>query len=251
MPVAMVIDPGGPGLLGATRRDVADATRAAGEWLAEAGYAVEEVTVPTIGEAASLWWKLALAELKLGLRQEVQRVGSQHSKVFFELMFAVHEEEFGQVDLGQFLAGQARCGTLRRQVSEFMSTYPLLLTPVTGEPPFRTGEDVQSIGRVAEMMAYSWSAMAIPVLRLPALGIASTLSDGAPVGVQIVGRPFEEDLVLEVGEVIETRSGIVTPIDPRIGDLDASNNHPTSAPPARLAADPVVSSREINSDGRR
>ena len=212
--IALVTDPGGTGLAGATRDDVAEATRTAGQWLLEAGYSVEEIDMPELGEAASLWWKLALAELDLGLRPEVQRVGSEHSKVFFELMFAVHRQEFGEVALPQFLAGQARAGALRRRVSELMAEDPLILTPTAGEPPFRMGEDVESVERVAEMMAFSWPAMSVPVLRLPALGIAATRGDGAPIGVQLIGRPFEDDLVLSVGEVIEARSGLTTPIDP-------------------------------------
>jgi len=212
--VAMVTDPGGAGLAGGTRPDVVEATRLAGAWLRDAGYVVEEVSLPELGEAASLWWRLALAELALGLRAEVQRVGSEHSKVFFELMFAVHEQEFGTVGLPDFLAGQARSGALRRRISEFMVDYPLLLTPVAGESPFRMGEDIESVERVAEMMAMSWPAMAVPVLRLPALGLAATRGTGAPIGVQLVGRPYCEDLVLEVGEVIEARSGVVTPVDP-------------------------------------
>jgi amidase len=213
--VAMVIDPGGPGLAGRTGTEAAEATRAAGEWLRQAGYEVDEVPLPELGEAASLWWKLALAELALGLRAEVQRAGSEHSKAFFELMFTVHESAFGPVDLAQFLAGQARSGALRRRVSEFMVDYPLLLTPMAGEPPFPLGADIESVDRVAEMMAFAWPSMSVPVLRLPALGLAATLGDGVPLGVQLVGRPFTEDLVLQVGEVIEARSGIVTPLEPR------------------------------------
>lgn len=210
--VAMVLDPGGPGLAGRTGAEAEAATRAAADWLRGAGHEVEEVALPELGEAASLWWKLALAELALGLRAEAQRVGSEHSKTFFELMFTVHESAFGPVGLPEFLAGQARAGMLRRRVSEVMVDYPLILTPMSGEPPFRVGEDVESVERVAEMMAYAWPSMSVPVLRLPALGLGATRTSGAPVGVQLIGRPFADDLVLDVGEVIEARSGIVTPV---------------------------------------
>ena len=41
------------------------------------------------------------------------------------------------------------------------------------------------------------------------------LANGLPVGVQILGRRFREDTVLEAGEVIEERAGVLTPINPR------------------------------------
>jgi amidase len=55
--VAMSKDPAGVGVHPA----VADAVSRAGQWLAEAGYAVEEATPPGFAEAAADWKKIALA----------------------------------------------------------------------------------------------------------------------------------------------------------------------------------------------
>jgi amidase len=115
------------------------------------------------------------------------------------------------------LLGYHRRGGLRREVSTFMETYPLILTPTSGEAPFRLDDDIVSVERTAELMAHAWPGMSVPVLGLPALGIAATRDNGAPVGVQIVGRAFDEETVFRAGEVIEDRSGIATPIDPVIG----------------------------------
>jgi amidase len=38
--------------------------------------------------------------------------------------------------------------------------------------------------------------------------------DGLPVGVQLLGRRFREDTILDAAEVIEARADVVTPIDP-------------------------------------
>ena len=40
------------------------------------------------------------------------------------------------------------------------------------------------------------------------------LTDGVPVGVQIVGPRFSEERLMGAGEVIEARRAIHTPIDP-------------------------------------
>lgn len=38
--------------------------RVAGTWLAEAGYEVDQVELPLLGAAATLWWRLVFADLK-------------------------------------------------------------------------------------------------------------------------------------------------------------------------------------------
>ncbi|WUH98613.1 amidase [Spirillospora sp. NBC_00431] len=212
--VAVVVNPGGPGLRGSTTPESAEATRTAARWLADAGYQVDEVEQPVFGEAAELWWKLALTEFAIGMTAEVERVGDPGFRRFFDLMFAVYREEFGEVDLAGFVAGWARRGMLRRRLSEFAERYPLVLTPVSGEPPFAMGADAESVVRTGELMGRQWPLMSVPVLGFPALGLPVGGGTGAPLGVQVIGRPFEEDAVFAAAEVIEARAGFATPIDP-------------------------------------
>ena len=58
--------------------------------------------------------------------------------------------------------------------------------------------------------------MALPVLGLPGMAVATGIADGLPVGVQIVAPRFREDLCLAAAEAIEARSGMVDrlPVDP-------------------------------------
>jgi amidase len=213
--VAVVPETGGSGLRGTSDADVVDATRVAAQWLTDAGYTVEEVELPMLGEAAELWWKLALTELKFGLLDEVRRVGDPGTVRFFELMFEVYEQAFGEVGFGEFVAGYHRRGGLRRELSLFMEHYPLILTPTSGEAPFPMGDDVESVDRVAEHMAHGWPGMSLPTFGFPGLGIGATRNGGgAPIGVQLIARPFEEETLLTAAEVIEARNGIRTPIDP-------------------------------------
>ena len=55
-------------------------------------------------------------------------------------------------------------------------------------------------------------SIALPVLSIP-LGEVG----GLPMGVQFVGPRFREDLLLDAGEVIESRESVRTPIDHRTG----------------------------------
>lgn len=103
--VAVVTDPGGPGLRGSSTPEAIEATRTAAGWLDEAGYEVVEVEQPILGEASRLWWELALTEFSIGMVDEVARVGEPGVRRFFDLMFEVYEKEFGEVGLTGFVAG--------------------------------------------------------------------------------------------------------------------------------------------------
>ena len=56
--------------------------------------------------------------------------------------------------------------------------------------------------------------MAVPVLGLPGIAVPTGSLDGLPMGVQIIGPRFREDLCLAAAEAIEARAGTLTPIDP-------------------------------------
>jgi amidase len=56
--------------------------------------------------------------------------------------------------------------------------------------------------------------MAIPVLGLPAAVVPVGVADGLPIGVQLIGARFREDLCLDAAAAIEARAGVRTPIDP-------------------------------------
>ena len=214
--VAVITNPGDHPLAGPGQAETDSAVRTAGAWLAAAGYEVEEVELPALGEAATLWWQLTLTELRSGgMFAEVARVGDAGIRAFFDHIGALHREAFGTVTLDDYFAGQARLSLLRRQVSEFMDRYPILLLPLSGEPPFVLGDDVASAARVREIVTHQWPNTAVPALGIPSLALPVTQNSGAPLGVQLAGRAFREDAVLRAGEVIESWAKVTTPIDPR------------------------------------
>ena len=67
------------------------------------------------------------------------------------------------------------------------------------------------------LAAAQWSCMALPVLGVPGLSVSAGVYGGLPVGVQLVGARFREDLVLDAGEVIEERAGVPAPIGLGVG----------------------------------
>jgi amidase len=54
----------------------------------------------------------------------------------------------------------------------------------------------------------------VPVLGLPSLSAPLGAVDGIPIGVQLTGPRYREDLVLDAAEVLEARHPSATPITP-------------------------------------
>jgi Asp-tRNA(Asn)/Glu-tRNA(Gln) amidotransferase A subunit family amidase len=86
-----------------------------------------------------------------------------------------------------------------------MRNYPILLCPPAAVPAFRHGERRWTIdGKTVEYLdAWSYTEW-FNLLGNPAAVVpVNQSSDHLPIGVQIVGRPWEEEQVLSVAAVLE------------------------------------------------
>ena len=81
-----------------------------------------------------------------------------------------------------------------------------LLTPATPTPAPRIGQTELVVGGNREdvRLASTRLVRGINLLGLPALSLPCGLSgEGLPIGAQLIGRAFEEELVLRVGAALE------------------------------------------------
>jgi len=106
----------------------------------------------------------------------------------------------------EFVAKSAARDFERARILKAMEEVPVLLSPVSTTPAFRHGEGTwRSPYGYRETMRHSqWLNLAgLPGLTIP----ISTASDGLPIGVQLIGRPFSEGLLLSVAESLELARG--------------------------------------------
>ena len=68
---------------------------------------------------------------------------------------------------------------------------------------------------MARVVRAQESQFAVPVLGLPAMSVPTGLAADLPMGAQLIGPRFREDLLLDAAEVIEARQPSMTPVDPR------------------------------------
>jgi amidase len=107
-----------------------------------------------------------------------------------------------------------RTGWIRRW-NLFLREHPLLLCPVSFEPPFAQGRDTESRDSAMFLRQMQMPNFTIPVLGLPAISVPTGAPNGVPIGVQLVAPRFREDLLLDAAEIIEAHCPMPTPIDPR------------------------------------
>lgn len=195
--------------------EVNSALDQAAGWLRDAGYRVEEIDDPAFGEAYRLWYLLAMEEFRQ-IMPLVEQIGDDGMKKAAAHYYAVARDWWGdKPGLAEYMNGYARRGTLIVRLQRFLQDCPLILLPVSAEQAFVQDADIHSVESMRRVMAANWSMMAIPMLGFPALAVPTGVANGLPVGVQLLGQRFREDTLLDAGDVIESRAGVLTPIDPR------------------------------------
>ncbi|MEO8486029.1 MAG: amidase [Betaproteobacteria bacterium] len=192
---------------------IANALDAAADWLAEAGYEVVDEPTPGFTTAARLWFEMHVPEFRHFLRAEFERHGDEGIRTAMDHLAAL-APDLPPIDHLRALARRTR---LQRDWWLALERTPLVLTPVCAVPPYAIGFDVESAGRTERVWRECATLMALPVLGLPGMAVATGVVDGVPVGVQIVAPRFREDLCLAAAEAIEARAGVVgrLPVDPR------------------------------------
>ncbi|HEX7297584.1 MAG TPA: amidase family protein [Solirubrobacteraceae bacterium] len=193
---------------------VEGALRQAASWLGDAGYEVEDVELPMLEEAYRIWYLLCMEDFRL-LMPLVEQIGDHGMKTAAANYYAVAAEWWGEKpSLADYINGYARRGTLIRQLQGLFESYSLFLLPVSAEQAFEQDADIASVESMRRVMAAQYSMMAIPLLGFPAMSVPTGVADGLPLGVQLLGRRFGEESLLDAGAAIEARAGVITPIDP-------------------------------------
>jgi amidase len=191
---------------------VSAAVRQAGKWLSDAGYQVDEVALPRFSEAAELFYTLLMTEERASSQSILDKLGDEAVRKArgATLTYQPHLQS-----VPEYISALARRTTILRDVSLFLETYPLLLLPVSWQPPAPVDEDQKGVEAVHAMLDTLRPLGAISILGLPSLAVPVGRAGSTPLGVQLVGGRFREDLCFTAGEVIEACQPLQTPIDPK------------------------------------
>jgi Asp-tRNA(Asn)/Glu-tRNA(Gln) amidotransferase A subunit family amidase len=179
------------------------AVRTAAESLSRAGFNVEPFRPEGLEEARELWRKFFVKTGGIVIDPMFQGRESELSPILKQFL-GWAEKEPPMKDDGFLQAWFAR-DALRARFLPQMRRFPILLCPPAAIPAFRHGERTWTIDGTIVHYLDAWSYTEwFNLLGNPAAVVpVSQSAEGLPIGVQITGRPWEEERVLSVAAILE------------------------------------------------
>ncbi|HEV2281923.1 MAG TPA: Asp-tRNA(Asn)/Glu-tRNA(Gln) amidotransferase subunit GatA [bacterium] len=198
---------------------VAESVRAAAGVLAGLGAVCDEVSLPHAVYALPAYYIIAPAEASSNLaRYAGVQYGHRtaHADDLYTLYARSRREGFGaevkrRIMLGTFalssgyydayyLRAQRVRSVIRREFTQALERFDLLLGPVAPTPAFLLGEKIED-----PLQMYLSDIYTIPVnlAGLPGISVPCGFVNGLPVGLQLIGRAFGEATVLDAAFAYE------------------------------------------------
>jgi Asp-tRNA(Asn)/Glu-tRNA(Gln) amidotransferase A subunit family amidase len=183
------------------------AVQTAVEALRRAGFKVDPFRPEGLEEARQLWWKffgiaggMLVGPMTKGKEANLSPILKQ-----FSSWVAAEPSHTGESLLDTWIQRDV----IRAQIFSQMRDFPILLCPAASIPAFRHGERSWEIEGKTVQYLDAWSYCEwFNLLGMPAAVVpAGQSKEGLPIGVQIVGRPWEEEKVLMVAEELEAQRG--------------------------------------------
>lgn len=178
---------------------IQDAVRQAAQALTDTGMAVEEACPRALARSHTLAAALAAADG----RAWVQRLLANAGTTEVHPWLASNLSPAQGMSVAEFTALLEEIDQFRSAMLAFMEHYDIILCPVNALPalPHGTWRDAFRQGAFSYTQAYNVTGWPGAVVR------GGTSPEGLPIGVQIVTRPWREDVALAVAQYLEGAVG--------------------------------------------
>lgn len=186
--------------------DIEKNTRQIAKTLETAGATVEEVFLPWKNEELMRIASIHYAHILVpGLEQALQEAQSHAS--YINKFIAITKELAGNSDYLEGLQGEYQ---IQQDLMQVFTAFDAIICPASAIPGLVAGESyLEGITMPnGKHLPHYWQAhMAVPfniANRLPVLSVPSGITDcRIPSGIQIIGKPWDERTVFEIGAAIE------------------------------------------------
>jgi aspartyl-tRNA(Asn)/glutamyl-tRNA(Gln) amidotransferase subunit A len=193
------------------------------DWLKAAGCAVRAISLPHTRYALPAYYIVNPAEassnlarydgMRYGLRVAAKdlidtyaqtRAAGFGKEVRRRIMIGTYVLSAGYYD-AYYLKAQKVRTLIKRDFEEAFREVDLVLTPATPNPAFRIGDKMDD---PVQMWLNDVFTVTANLAGLPGISVPAGLSaEGLPLGLQLIGRPFDEATVLRGAGVLEQAAG--------------------------------------------
>lgn len=193
-----------------TTADIDAALTQSAAQLSEAGWEVVETDCPPLRKAMHMQLLLWMSEYHRNGGEAIKREDDPDAN-FVMAQLLEYCPEVSRDDLMDALQYRLE---LARAWQLFSNDYPVLLCPVSGELPFPDLLDVESPAAFKRVAEAQLLQIGLPFIGMPAMSVATGSVDNQPIGVQLVGARFREDMLFDAAADIEARNPAITATDP-------------------------------------
>jgi aspartyl-tRNA(Asn)/glutamyl-tRNA(Gln) amidotransferase subunit A len=200
--------------------EVEAAVRAAIDELKSLGGEIKEIQLPRTDAAVAVYYVLATAEASSNLaRYDGVKFGlrAKDTKDLLDLYTKTRQEGFGpevkrRIMLGTYALSsgyydayygkaQAVRTLIRQDFDDAFKDVDVIVTPVTPTPAFKLGEKSEDPLQMylSDIFTISVNLAGLPAIALPC-GFSTS---GLPIGVQMIGRAFQEETILRAAHAYE------------------------------------------------
>ena len=192
-------------------------------WLKSAGAEIIDVSLPHTKYALPAYYIVAPAEassnlarydgVRYGLRVAGSDIISQYentrsdgfgAEVKRRVLIGTYVLSAGYYD-AYYLKAQKVRTLIKRDFEQVFEGVDVLLTPTTPGPAFAIGE---KSGDPIEMYLNDIFTVTVNMAGLPGISVpAGMSSEGTPLGLQLIGKAFDEETLFRVGQVLEDSAG--------------------------------------------
>ncbi|HEX4892232.1 MAG TPA: Asp-tRNA(Asn)/Glu-tRNA(Gln) amidotransferase subunit GatA [Hyphomicrobiaceae bacterium] len=193
------------------------------DWLKAAGATVHDISLPHTKYALPAYYIVAPAEcssnlarydgVRYGLRvpgkdlidtYEQTRAAGFGKEVRRRVLIGTYVLSAGYYD-AYYLKAQKVRTLIKRDFDEAWSSVDVVLTPTTPSPAFAQGE---KSGDPIAMYLEDIFTVTVNMAGLPGISVPAGLSaEGTPMGLQLIGKPFDEPTLFRAAQVIEDAAG--------------------------------------------
>ncbi len=192
--------------LGSATPETVDTVKRGAKMLQALGFVVEPHRVSGLDRALDVWWFFFGPVVAHLFGPTIAGQEDSLSPIFREYLAAARPEQ--PLGLDDFISACTDRDLVRAQILPQLSDVDLLISPVSSEPAFPHGAGNYRLDAAhcyRNTMRFSqWpNLVGCPGISLP-LGLSS---EGLPIGLQLIGRPHQEELLLAVAERLEHARG--------------------------------------------